>query len=67
MYLKTIITTTCNNLCTYMHVGEEGADGFITKAQGEALCKELKGYKYVECSARKGENLKQVCCYINCM
>jgi len=37
-----------------------GASNFISTAQGEALCKELKGYKYVECSAAKAINLKQV-------
>jgi Ras-related C3 botulinum toxin substrate 1 len=34
--------------------------GPITKAQGEALCAELKGHKYMECSALTQEGLKQV-------
>lgn len=33
---------------------------FITKMQGEALKEELKAFKYVECSARTQEGLKQV-------
>jgi len=32
----------------------------ITRAQGEALCAELKGHKYMECSALTQEGLKQV-------
>jgi len=32
----------------------------ITTAQGQALAKEMKAYKYVECSARTRENLKSV-------
>ena len=32
----------------------------ITKAQGDALCAELKGIKYMECSALTQEGLKQV-------
>eukprot|EP01041_Mallomonas_annulata_P004234 gene4234-8425_t len=32
----------------------------ITNVQGNALCTELKGYKYVECSALTQEGLKQV-------
>ncbi len=46
-----------------IHIGDEappGSSAFISTAQGEALCKELKGYKYVECSAAKSTNLKQV-------
>ena len=33
---------------------------FITKMQGEALKEELKAFKYLECSARTQEGLKQV-------
>ncbi len=32
----------------------------VTKAQGQALCDELKGFKYLECSAMTQEGLKQV-------
>ena len=32
----------------------------ITKARGETLCTELKGFKYVECSSLTQEGLKQV-------
>lgn len=32
----------------------------ITKARGESLCAELKGFKYVECSSLTQEGLKQV-------
>ena len=32
----------------------------VTKQQGQALCEELKGYKYMECSAMTQEGLKQV-------
>lgn len=32
----------------------------VTKAQGQQLCDELKGYKYMECSAMTQEGLKQV-------
>lgn len=32
----------------------------ISKAHGEVLCSELKGYKYIECSALTQEGLKQV-------
>ena len=32
----------------------------VTKAQGQQLCEELKGYKYMECSAMTQEGLKQV-------
>ena len=39
---------------------ERCAPGFVSYAQGEALCKELKGYKYVECSAARQSGLKQV-------
>lgn len=33
---------------------------FVSKAQGEALKEELKAFKYLECSARTQEGLKQV-------
>jgi len=33
---------------------------FVSKAQGEALKDELKAFKYLECSARTQEGLKQV-------
>lgn len=39
---------------------EEKKQAPVTKAQGEALCAELKGYKYMECSALTQEGLKQV-------
>ena len=32
----------------------------VTKAQGQAICDELKGFKYMECSAMTQEGLKQV-------
>lgn len=32
----------------------------VSKAQGEALCAEIKAYKYLECSALTQEGLKQV-------
>ena len=32
----------------------------ISAAQGQALCEELKGFKYLECSALTQEGLKQV-------
>ncbi len=38
--------------------GTEGK--FITRAQGENLKEELKAFKYLECSARTQEGLKQV-------
>jgi small GTP-binding protein len=33
---------------------------FVVKAQGDSLKEELKGFKYLECSARTQEGLKQV-------
>ena len=33
---------------------------FVTKSQGEALREELKAFKYLECSARTQDGLKQV-------
>lgn len=38
----------------------DGEGKFVTKAQGEALREELKAFKYMECSARTQEGLKQV-------
>lgn len=39
----------------------EGKSGeFVTKAMGDALKEELKAYKYLECSARTQDGLKQV-------
>ena len=38
--------------------GSEGK--FISRAQGEGLREELKAFKYLECSARTQEGLKQV-------
>ena len=32
----------------------------ISKEQGELLCSEIQGYKYLECSATTQEGLKQV-------
>ena len=32
----------------------------LTFAQGEALCKEFNGMKYLECSAKSQDGLKQV-------
>jgi Ras-related C3 botulinum toxin substrate 1 len=32
----------------------------VTKSEGQALCEELKGYKYVECSAMTQDGLKLV-------
>jgi GTPase SAR1 family protein len=32
----------------------------VTTEEGQRLCEELKGYKYLECSARTQEGLKQV-------
>jgi Ras-related C3 botulinum toxin substrate 1 len=40
--------------------GEGKSGDFITKAQGEQLKEEIKAYKYLECSARTQEGLKQV-------
>lgn len=46
---------------TKLDVRVEGKSGeSVTKAQGEALKEELKAYKYLECSARTQEGLKQV-------
>ncbi len=39
---------------------EEKKQEPISKAQGEQQCRELKGYKYMECSALTQEGLKQV-------
>jgi Ras-related C3 botulinum toxin substrate 1 len=39
---------------------EEKREVPINKAQGEARCAELKGHKYMECSALTQEGLKQV-------
>jgi len=39
---------------------EEKRESPINKAQGDALCAELKGHKYMECSALTQEGLKQV-------
>lgn len=40
--------------------GEGKAGDFVTKQMGEQLREELKAYKYLECSARTQEGLKQV-------
>ena len=32
----------------------------VSKQQGEGLCSEIKGFKYLECSALTQEGLKQV-------
>jgi small GTP-binding protein len=45
---------------TKMDMRAEGKDGFVTRSMGEGLKDELKAYKYVECSARTQEGLKQV-------
>lgn len=42
-----------------LRTGEAG-EGQVTKAQGEALCKELKAFKYLECSARTPEGVEEV-------
>mmetsp|Transcript_10095 Transcript_10095/g.10919 ORF Transcript_10095/g.10919 Transcript_10095/m.10919 type:complete len:188 (-) Transcript_10095:1412-1975(-) len=39
---------------------KNGDAKFITKSQGESLKEELKAFKYLECSARTQEGLKQV-------
>lgn len=39
--------------------GEGKAGDFVTKQMGEQLREELKAYKYLECSARTQEGLKQ--------
>lgn len=39
---------------------KSGETRFITKVQGENLKEELKAFKYLECSARTQEGLKQV-------
>eukprot|EP01036_Dinobryon_divergens_P031942 gene31942-41436_t len=39
---------------------DSNASRCVTKAQGEALKEDLKAFKYVECSARTQEGLKQV-------
>lgn len=40
--------------------GDAGARDIIPKSRGEQLCAELKGLKYMECSSRTQEGLKQV-------
>lgn len=46
---------------TKLDMRGEGKPGdFVTKAMGEALREDLKAYKYLECSARTQEGLKQV-------
>mmetsp|Transcript_18304 Transcript_18304/g.50204 ORF Transcript_18304/g.50204 Transcript_18304/m.50204 type:complete len:186 (-) Transcript_18304:141-698(-) len=46
---------------TKLDMRTEGKSGdFVTKAMGDALKEELKAYKYLECSARTQEGLKQV-------
>jgi len=43
-----------------MREGNGNDSNFISKARGEQLCAELKGHKYMECSSRTQEGLKQV-------
>lgn len=38
----------------------DGSSNSVTKARGEQLCAEIKGVKYMECSSRTQEGLKQV-------
>ena len=45
---------------TKIELREEHGDNLITTAQGEALCREIGGYKYEECSAADNLNVKKV-------
>ena len=45
---------------TKLDLREDANVECVSKAEGEALREELKGAKYIECSARTQENLKPV-------
>ena len=45
---------------TKLDMRADGKPEFVTKTMGENLKDELKAYKYLECSARTREGLKQV-------
>ena len=45
---------------TKLDMRNDGRGTFISKLQGEALKEELKAFKYLECSAKTQEGLKQV-------